>query len=120
MISFGIETEIPYEDNKLRLFADPTIVENGAGWLFPAGHVARFGIGFYGKTKDLIPRLKHFVEDRYGLKVGEIHGGGFGYHLKDEPVLDNLFVVAAPPDKHCRLRAKAFAAASNLVCISVI
>ncbi|OGT70797.1 MAG: hypothetical protein A3H43_03315 [Gammaproteobacteria bacterium RIFCSPLOWO2_02_FULL_42_9] len=93
MISFGIETEIPYEDNKLRLFADPTIVENGAGWLFPAGHVARFGIGCYGKTTDLIPRLKHFVENRYGLKVGEIHGGGFGYHVKDEPVLDNLFVV---------------------------
>lgn len=36
MMSFGIETEIPYKkDNKLRFFLDEDIIKNGVAWIFP-------------------------------------------------------------------------------------
>ncbi len=92
MLSFGIETEIPYKkDNRLRFFVDPEIIKEGVAWLFPVGNKARFGIGSYkGKTK-LLPNLKKFVES-YNLKIGEVHGGYFCYCLK-KPIVKNIFVV---------------------------
>ena len=91
MLSYGIETEIEYLDDKLRLFVNPDIVENGAAWLFPAGEKSRFGVGCYSKNKRLVDYLKKFVGG-YNLKAGGIHGGCFCYCLK-EPVVDDMFVV---------------------------
>ncbi len=92
MLSFGIETEIPYKkDNKLRFFINPEIIKNGAGWLFPCGEKARFGVGSYeGETK-LLPNLKKLL-DKYHLKEGKIHGGYYCYCLKN-PIVKNIFVV---------------------------
>ena len=92
MLSFGIETEIPYKkDTKLRFFVNSDIIENGAAWLFPVGNKARFGLASYkGKTK-LLPNLKKFVES-YNLKIGKVHGGYFCYCLKN-PIVKNIFVV---------------------------
>ncbi len=92
MLSFGIETEIPYKkDNRLRFFVNHKIIENGAAWLFPCGKKARFGVGDYSGNTKLLPNLKKFVES-YGLKVGKIHGGFFGYKIKDS-IIKNIFVV---------------------------
>ncbi len=91
MLSFGIETELPYKDDKLRFFADPEIIRNGIAWLFPCGETARFGIGSYSGYTKLLPVLKRFV-GRYGLKIGKIHGDHFCYCLK-KPVIKNLFLV---------------------------
>ena len=92
MMSFGIETEIPYKkDNKLRFFLDKNIIKNGSGWLFPCGKKARFGVASYkGETK-LLPNLKKLL-NKYNLQEGKIHGGYFCYCLK-EPVIKNIFVV---------------------------
>ncbi len=91
MLSFGIETEIPYKDNKLRFFVNPDIIKNGAAWLFPCKKTARFGIGSYERNPKLLQYLKKFVES-YNLKIGKIHGGSFCYCLKN-PIVKDIFVV---------------------------
>lgn len=91
MVSIGLETEIPYKDNKLRFFVDKNIVKNGAAWLFPAGKKSRFGVGSYEMVDNLSQNLKKFVEG-YHLKVGKVHGGGFCCCFKD-PVVKNIFVA---------------------------
>ena len=91
VLSFGIETEIPYKDNKLRFFVNQDIVENGVAWIFPCKKTARFGVASYNGNTKMLPNLKKFVEN-YNLKIGKIHGGYFCYCLK-EPVVKNIFVV---------------------------
>lgn len=92
MLSFGIETEIPYKrDYRLRFFINPNIIKNGAAWLFPCRKKARFGIGSYSGNTKLLGNLKRFVES-YNRKIGKIHGGYFCYCLK-KPVVKNIFVV---------------------------
>lgn len=91
MLSFGIETEVPYKDNKFRFFMNPDIIENGAAWLFPCEGTARFGVGIYTGDTKIYPNLEKFVK-RYDLEVGKIHGGFFCYCMK-EPVVKNIFVV---------------------------
>ncbi len=92
MVSFGIETEIPYKDNKLRFFMNPDIIENGAAWLFPCKETSRFGVGSYTGNTKIVPNLEKFVKS-FGLEVRNIHGGYFCYCLKEEPVIGNVFVV---------------------------
>lgn len=92
MVSFGLETEIPYKkDKKLRFFIDKDIIKDGVAWLFPCGRTARFGVASYTGDSKLQSNLERFVGS-YGLKVGEIHGGFFCYCLKD-PIVNNMFVV---------------------------
>jgi len=88
MISFGLETEIPYKDDKLRFFIAG---DNCYAWIFPCKKTARFGICTYSSDTKILPNLKKFVEG-YGLKLGEIHGGYFCCCLK-EPVVKEIFVV---------------------------
>ncbi len=90
-LSVGVETELPYKDDKLRFFIDNRIVENGAAWLFPAGKKSRFGVASYGKNPKLMQSLDGFVRS-YGLKVGETHGNFIPYQLR-KPVIQNVFVV---------------------------
>lgn len=92
MLSFGIETEIPYKDDKLRFFVNPSIIKNGAAWLFPCKNTVRFGIGSYKGDTRILQNLKDFIKI-YNLRIGKIHGGYFGYHFKKEPVIGNIFVV---------------------------
>src|SRR3989338_365086 len=91
MLSFGIETEIPYKDDKLRFFVNQDIIENNIAWLFPCKNTARFGVFNYKGNTNILSSLKKFVES-YNLKIGKIHGGYFCYCLK-EPVVKNIFVV---------------------------
>ncbi|MFQ6052465.1 MAG: NAD(P)/FAD-dependent oxidoreductase [Candidatus Hydrothermarchaeota archaeon] len=91
MLSFGIETEVPYNDNKLRFFMNPNIIENGVAWLFPCKKTARFGVGSYVGNTTILNNLKKFLKV-YKLKVDKIHGGYFCYHLKN-PIVKNIFVT---------------------------
>ncbi|MBC8500379.1 MAG: NAD(P)/FAD-dependent oxidoreductase [Nanoarchaeota archaeon] len=90
-LSVAIETEIPYKDNKLRFFVDEKIIENGMGWLFPAGENSRLGVGSYGKNPRLMQSLKNFVSS-YGLKLNGAHGNYIPHYLR-KPTIDNIFVV---------------------------
>ncbi|MBI5035838.1 NAD(P)/FAD-dependent oxidoreductase [Candidatus Micrarchaeota archaeon] len=91
MMSFGIETEVPFEDDKLRFFLDNGIIGNGAAWLFPAGKKSRFGVGSYKGETRLVENLKALT-DKYGVRIGKIHGGYFCYSLK-RPCVGNVFVA---------------------------
>lgn len=92
MMSFGIETEIPYKkDNKLRFFLDEDIIKNGAAWIFPCEKRARFGVSSYEGNTKILPNLKRLL-DKHNLREGKIHGGYFCYCLKN-PVVKNIFVV---------------------------
>ncbi len=90
-LSVGVETEIPYKDDKLRFFIDDNIVENGAGWIFPAGENSRFGVGSYGKNPKLMQSLKTFVKG-YGLELNGTHGNYIPHYLR-KPVVENIFIV---------------------------
>ncbi|MFQ5836107.1 MAG: NAD(P)/FAD-dependent oxidoreductase, partial [bacterium] len=57
MLSFGIETEVPYNDNELRFFINPNIIENGVAWLFPCKKTARFGVGSYVGNTNILNNL---------------------------------------------------------------
>ena len=90
-LSVGVETEVPYTDDKLRFFLDEKIVENGAGWLFPAGENSRFGVGSYGKNSKLMQSLKNFVNS-YGLNLNSTHGNYIPHYFR-KPIIENIFVV---------------------------
>jgi len=91
MMSFGIETEVPFEDDKLRFFLDKRIIGNGAAWLFPAGKKSRFGVGSYAGETKLLSNLGRLT-NKYGVKTGKLHGGYFCYSFK-RPCVGNIFVV---------------------------
>lgn len=92
MMSFGIETEIPYKrDDKLRFFVDRRIIGNGAAWLFPCGGSARFGVASYAGDTKLLPALEKFVGS-CNLMVGKVHGGFFCHSFK-MPCVGNIFAV---------------------------
>lgn len=89
--SFGFETVLPYSDDKLHFYYRPGRLGRGYAWVFPAGDVARFGIGSYaGKTK-LKAQFSSFLAD-FGLEADSLHGGFFPHRLR-KPVVGNLFVV---------------------------
>ncbi len=91
MMSFGIETEVPFEDDKLRFFIDRKIIGNGAAWLFPAGKKSRFGVASYAGETNLMQNLRKFT-DNHNVKMGKVHGGYFCYSLK-RPCVGNIFVA---------------------------
>ena len=90
-LSVCVETEVPYQDDKLRFFIDENIVENGTAWLFPAGKNSRFGVGSYGKNSKLMQSLKNFVNS-YGLSLNSTHGNYVPYYFR-KPIVENIFVV---------------------------
>ncbi len=91
MMSFGIETEIPYQCDKFHFFYEPNFMKDGISWIFPCGEFSRFGVASYtGETK-LGEKLDSFLK-KYGLTRQKVHGGFFCYCFKD-PVAEGIFVV---------------------------
>lgn len=90
-LSFGYETLVPYQDEKLHFYYQPKWLGRGYAWVFPCGEKSRFGIGNYtGKTglkREFSSFLSHF-----GQKVESLHGGFFPHRLR-KPVVGKLFVV---------------------------
>jgi len=91
MLSFGIETEVPYRCESFHFFYDPDFLKDGICWIFPAGEFSRVGIASYAGTRRLVGKLNSFL-DRFHLTRRKVHGGMFCYCLK-EPVVDGVFVV---------------------------
>ena len=91
MLSFGIETEVPYKDEAFHFFYEPDFLKEGISWIFPCGDFSRFGVASYTGARKLNQKLDSFLA-RYDLKCGEIHGGFFCYCLK-EPVVEEMFVA---------------------------
>lgn len=91
MLAFGIETELPYQDDLMRFFIDPAIIKNGLAWLFPCGDNARFGVGCYAPNTRILPCLERLLA-HYGLEADMFRGGYFCYKLK-RPFVDRMFVA---------------------------
>lgn len=90
-MSFGIETEVIYQDKGLHFWVDPRLIKRGFAWLFPCGTYSRFGIGSYlGKT-DLKSKLTFFME-QFHLQPEKTHGGFFPWRLR-KPTVGNVLVV---------------------------
>lgn len=91
MLSYGIETEVPYQCREFHFFYEPDFLEEGVSWIFPCGEFSRFGVASYTGARKLINKLDSFLE-RYDLKSQKIHGGFFCYCFK-EPVVEDVFVL---------------------------
>lgn len=91
MLSFGIETEVPYRCESFHFFYEPDFVKDGVSWIFPCGDFSRIGLASYTGVRKLIGELDSFLE-RFDLKRQKLHGGFFCYCLK-EPIVEDIFVV---------------------------
>lgn len=91
MLSFGIETEVPYQCENFHFFYEPDFIKDGISWIFPCGKFSRFGVASYTGARKLIDKLDSFLQ-RFNLRRLKVHGGFFCYCLKD-PVVDEVFVV---------------------------
>jgi flavin-dependent dehydrogenase len=91
-LGFAIETQIEgFQDDALHFFIDPSIIDHGLAWIFPAGRQVHFGVGSYTGEKDLVPNLRELVA-RYGLSVGSIHGGYLPCGLR-RATIHHIFLV---------------------------
>lgn len=90
-LGFGLETELAYKTESLQFIFNPKVINAGYAWIFPAGPKARIGMGSFVSSKNLVPKLDHFVES-LGLKTASIHGGFMPYRLRT-PTVRNLFLV---------------------------
>lgn len=90
-LSFGLETILPYQEKGLHFWYEPKKFPLGLYWLFPQGETCRFGIASYRGETNLKWRFEEFV-GRFGLKMGDLHGGYFPHRL-DQPVVGKVFMV---------------------------
>jgi flavin-dependent dehydrogenase len=91
MVSFGIETEVPYQCKAFCFFYEPDLVQEGVGWIFPCGEFSRIGVASYTGARKLMGKLDSLL-GRFNQKRQRVHGGFFCYCLK-EPVVEDVFVV---------------------------
>ncbi|NIO03190.1 MAG: hypothetical protein GTN74_00860 [Proteobacteria bacterium] len=91
MLSFGIETEVPYQCQTFHFLYEPDLIQEGAGWIFPCGEFSRIGVVSYTGPRKLMGELD-FLLGRFNQKRQKVHGGFFCYCLK-EPVVEGVFVA---------------------------
>jgi len=90
-LSFGIETVLPYSDDKLHFYWCPNALKKGVIWVFPVGKETRFGIGSYVGERTLKDKLGTFLND-FNLEIDRLHGGYFPHRLR-EPTVGHIFLV---------------------------
>ncbi len=91
MLSFGIETEVPYQCKNFHFVYEPDFIQDGVSWIFPCGETSRIGVASYTGPRKLLGKLDSFLE-RFDLKRHKVHGGFFCYCLK-KPVVESVFVI---------------------------
>jgi flavin-dependent dehydrogenase len=91
MLSFGIETEVPYQCKNFHFFYEPDFIKDGVSWIFPCGEFSRIGVASYIGPRKLMGKLDSLL-GRFNQKRQKVHGGFFCYCLK-EPVVEGVFVV---------------------------
>ena len=93
-VGYGVETELPAGidiNPGLHFYWEKRIVRNGYAWVFPCGASVRFGVCSFDKGVRLGPELARFV-DRWGLQMGETHGGVLAIRRRDA-LRGDVFVV---------------------------
>jgi flavin-dependent dehydrogenase len=90
-LSFGIESEVDYTDDRLHFFVDPKIIRQGAAWIFPIGNKSRIGLASYTGRTNILPELSGLLKTM-SLDIEFIHGGYIPFSLR-EPAVGNIFMV---------------------------
>ena len=95
LTNFGIETIRPIseriEASSLHFWYDPEILEGGAGWVFPRGATASYGLGSYRGARPLRSSLEKFGA-RFDIEPDGVHGTHFPAGLRTA-TLDKIFLV---------------------------
>ncbi len=95
LTNFGIETIRPIsnlnETSGLHFWYDPDILERGAGWVFPRGGTASYGLGSYRGARPLQSPLEQFSA-RFNIEPDGVHGTHFpsGYRAA---TMEGVFLV---------------------------
>lgn len=92
LLSFGIETVIPRQGEKLCFWFNPGTISTELAWFFPAGTDSRVGVGTYTQKGRLGGALEGFLEGLGVSQAKERHGGYFPSAM-GWPVQDYLFLV---------------------------
>ena len=95
LTNFGIETIRPLsnynETSGLHFWYDPDILERGAGWVFPRGATASYGLGSYRGARPLRSALEQFGA-RFQIEPDGVHGTHFPSGLRTA-TLEKIFLV---------------------------
>ncbi len=92
-LCFGLETVVPYEDDKLHFILDPHVIEQGYAWVFPIDKGARVGLGSITEDPhNLVDKLKDFTAS-LNVKMGDSLNGGFIPFRLRRAVVDKIFLV---------------------------
>lgn len=92
-LCFGLETVVPYEDDKLHFIMDPNIIEKGYAWIFPVDKGSRVGVGSIAKDRhNFVNKLKEFVSS-LDVNTEERMIGGFIPVKLRRAVVDKIFLV---------------------------
>lgn len=92
-LSFGLETVVPYEDDKLNFIVDPSIVKKGYAWIFPVDQGSRVGVGsMIEDPQILVEKLKKFISSLDVEMSNNIKGGYIPRSLR-KAVVGKMFLV---------------------------
>lgn len=90
-MAFGVETEVAAEPGSGLQFHFVPEIQDGYGWVFPAGDKSRIGVLSYRGRTNLRSAL-HLFLNRFGLAPEASHGGFLASGLR-APVVDGVFVA---------------------------
>jgi len=92
-LCFGLETVLPYEDDKLSFIMDPNIIKKGYAWIFPIDKGSRVGLGCLAEnSRTLAGKLRSFASS-LNVEMGNNLNGGFIPINLRRAVVDNIFLV---------------------------
>jgi flavin-dependent dehydrogenase len=80
-LSFGLETEVPYNADAFYFWLDQNLVKDGVGWIFPAGRKSRVGLASYRGETMKAERVRRFLRPT-GAAATSFHGGFFPSRLR--------------------------------------
>lgn len=80
-LSYGLETECEYRADSFYFWLDRKLIEDGVGWIFPAGERSRVGLASYRGESIKATRVAEFLRVA-GAGPSSFHGGFFPSGLR--------------------------------------
>lgn len=90
-LSFGLETDARYPAERFYFWLDRNTIEDGVGWVFPAGARSRMGLGSYRGATVKASMVRDFLRTT-GADPSTFHGGFFPHRLR-RPTVGGIFLV---------------------------
>lgn len=90
-LSFGLETAVRYPAEPFYFWLDRDTIEDGVGWVFPAGAHSRMGLASYRGETVKASVVRDFLRAT-GADPSTYHGGFFPHGLR-RPTVGTIFLV---------------------------